>query len=386
MEVKTPVLTAQEHALGLKQYFDEGANRAQEIGNRGPLKLNKNGELEREILEAFEREGFYVFEGVVEPLELGDLRVEIDSLLERAPTGRYSRVDKFGRPAFGEGFKRGTYTFIKPLSDPWGGTDLLGGRHPVQMTQPLPSDDAPKETVHLIGGMCQIMKSGLRLYGHPSLLAVAEAINGKDFVPFNEAVFVKQPGLGGSVAWHQDGVTHWEAPNWDPGIHGFNFQVQLYDSTPANCLWVIPGSHRRGKADIKSMVAENDNSELLPEAIPMPCKAGDVTIANRQILHCSFANTSPDLRVAMTFGFHRRSSVLGARGALSQGADLVYDEKTVFERSRVIAVAIDARQQYFPNEKRYQYHPFIGLEDHYRWNEENYDKVIRDYNLQDLAI
>ena len=202
MEVKTPVLTAQEHALGLKQYFDAGAKRAQEIGNRGPLKLNKNGVLEQEILEAFEREGFYVFEGVVEPLELGDLRVEIDSLLERAPTGRYSRVDKFGRPAFGEGFKRGTYTFIKPLSDPWGGTDLLGGRHPVQMTQPLPADDAPKETVHLIGGMCQIMKSGLRLYGHPSLLAVAEAINGKDFVPFNEAVFVKQPGLGGSVAWH----------------------------------------------------------------------------------------------------------------------------------------------------------------------------------------
>ena len=88
----------------------------------------------------------------------------------------------------------------------------------------------------------------------------------------------------------------------------------------------------------------------------------------------------------MTFGFHRRSSVLGARGALSQGTDLVYDEKTVFERSRVIAVAIDARQQYFPNEKRYQYEPFVGLEDDYRWNQENYEKIIRDYNLQDLAI
>ena len=46
MEVKTPVVTAQEHALGLKRYFD-AEQRAQEIGNRGPLKLNKNGELER---------------------------------------------------------------------------------------------------------------------------------------------------------------------------------------------------------------------------------------------------------------------------------------------------------------------------------------------------
>ena len=88
----------------------------------------------------------------------------------------------------------------------------------------------------------------------------------------------------------------------------------------------------------------------------------------------------------MTFGFHRRSSVIGAHGALSQGADLFYDEQTVFERSRVIAVAIDARQQYFPKEKRYQYQPFIGLEDDYRWSPEIYERVIRDYNLQDLAI
>ena len=28
---------------------------------------------------------------------------------------------------------------------------------------------------------------------------------------------------GGAVAWHQDGVTYWESPDWDPGIHGFNF-------------------------------------------------------------------------------------------------------------------------------------------------------------------
>jgi hypothetical protein len=40
-------------------------------------------------------------------------------------------------------------------------------------------------------GMCQAMPSGLRLYGNPQLLAIAEAINGQDFVPFNDAIFVK---------------------------------------------------------------------------------------------------------------------------------------------------------------------------------------------------
>ena len=112
-------------------------------------------------------------------------------------------------------------------------------------------------------GVCQEMPSGLRLYGHPHLLAIAEAINGPDFVPYNDAVFVKQAGLGGSVAWHQDGVTHWNSPDWDPGIHGFNFQVQLYPTTPGNGLWIKPGTHRQGRLDIKRMVQENGGSELI---------------------------------------------------------------------------------------------------------------------------
>ena len=35
-----------------------------------------------------------------------------------------------------------------------------------------------------------MMDSNLRLYGHPEL-RVAEAINGADFVPFTDAVWVK---------------------------------------------------------------------------------------------------------------------------------------------------------------------------------------------------
>ena len=62
-----------------------------------------------------------------------------------------------------------------------------------------------------------------------------------------------------------------------------------------------------------------------------------------------------------------------------------YDEKTVFERSRVIAVAIDARQQYFPNEKRYQYEPFVGLEEDFVWSEQT-RPLLRDYNLRDIGI
>ena len=73
-------------------------------------------------------------------------------------------------------------------------------------------------------------------------------------------------------------------------------------TTAASALWVVPGSHHHGKADIKAMVAANGGSDMLPDAVPLVCGAGDVTIANRQIVHGSFANSSPDPRVSITFG------------------------------------------------------------------------------------
>lgn len=378
--------TMAEHAAGMLEYTREGERSARQIGNRGPLQFDANGKLHPDILAAYWETGFYVFEGVIDPGEVEALRAGTNEMIERAPVRRDAEVDSKGRPALGLDYARKPYTLIKPLSDPWGGTELLGGRHPSQMSQPAPSDDAPEEVVFLMYGMCQAMESGLRLYGHPQLLAVAESINGADFVPFNDAIFVKQAGVGGAVAWHQDGVTHWQSPKWDKGIHGFNFQVQLYASTPANCLWVVPGTHTQGRVDIKSLVAGNGGSERLPGAVPLTCQAGDVTLANRQLLHGSFANTSPHMRVSITFGFHRRTSVLGAKAALAVQGDEFYDEQRIFDRSAVIAVAIDARQQHFPAETPYRYQPFAGLEEEYGWNEANVERVIRDYNLKDLAI
>lgn len=378
--------TRAEHAADMLDYQRAGLRLVGQIGNRGPVRFDAQGKLDPEILAAYWKHGFYVFEGVVGGHEVDQLRADIADMLDRAPVRPGATVDAEGRPALGLDFARSSYTFIKPLSDPWGGTDKLNGRHPSRMTQPAPDRDAPEHVVYLMYGMCQAMPAGLRVYGHPALLAIAEAVNGTDFVPYNDAIFVKQPGLGGSVAWHQDGVTHWGSPDWDEGIHGFNFQVQLYPTTPANCLWVVPGTHKQGRVDIKRLVADNGGSDKLPGAVPLICAPGDVTIVNRQMLHGSFANTSPDLRVSLTFGFHRRASVLGQKGVLQVDADAVYDEQRIFDRSAVIPVAIDARRRQFPDETAFRYQPFVGLEDDFRFNDETYERVIRDYNTRDLAI
>ena len=376
-----------EHAAGMAAYQAAGERLAAEIGNRGPLRLTDDGLLHPEIQAAYWRHGYYIFEGVIDPAEVAALRADAQTMLARAPVGPEAKVNAQGQPALGLDYARLPYRFTKPLGDPWGGTQLLGGRHPAQMSQPKPDQGAPEHVVFLMYSMCQSMPSGLRLYGHPKLLAAAQSINGRDFVPFNDAIFVKQPGLGGSVAWHQDGVTHWNSPDWDEGIHGFNFQVQLYPTTLGNCLWVLPGSHKLGKADIKAMVAANGGSEQLPGAVPLVCEAGDVTMVNRQMVHGSFANTSPDLRISLTFGFHRRSSVIGQKAALSiEESRAVYDEQRIFDRSAVIQVAIDARHQAFPQEPVFRYQPFAGLEEQFRYTPETFDRVIRDYNTKDLAI
>ena len=56
------------------------------------------------------------------------------------------------------------------------------------------------------------------------------------------------------------------------------------------------------------------------------------------------------------------------------------------DRSAVIAVAIDARAQYYPNETPFSYKLFADKADDYRFNEETFDRVIRDYFNKDLAI
>lgn len=370
----------------MQDYVAQGERLALQLTNRGPLRLTDDGRLHPDIVASYRRHGCYVFENVIEKQEINELRAGIDQMLDRAPTSRGEQVDAHGNPSLDIEFSRDTYTWIAPLTDPVGGTNRNGGRHPAKMSEPTPPKEAPNEIIYMMFGMCQTMDAGLRVYGHPKLLAVAASLNGADFTPYNDAIFIKQPGLGGSVAWHQDGLTHWDTPAWDEDIHGFNFQVQLYPSTPANCLWVLPGTHKLGRVDIKSMVANNNGSDRLPGAVPLFCNAGDVTLVNRQLVHCSFANTSPDLRVSLTFGFHKRSSVLGAKGVLGSATKDPYDEARIFERSRVIAVAIDARAQHFPNEQRFVYQPFAGLESEYPYNSSTRQSVIHDYNLKDLGI
>ena len=46
------------------------------LGNRGPIRFNADGSLHDDILEAYWRYGFYVFEGVLKAQELADIEAD----------------------------------------------------------------------------------------------------------------------------------------------------------------------------------------------------------------------------------------------------------------------------------------------------------------------
>ncbi|MBT6277582.1 MAG: phytanoyl-CoA dioxygenase [Chromatiales bacterium] len=385
--MSTPALKKvdyRDNEAAMQAYRRAGEQKAHALDNRGPVRYTDVGEVHPDIIAAYWKYGFYVFEGVMGADELADIEADLRVIMDALPIHKGAKVDANGRPALGVNCEAPTLFWSKPLGDPFGGTAQANGRHPVKMTEPTPATSAPEDIVYLMLGTLQFSEALLRTYGHPDLLAVAAAINGDDFVPFADALFIKEPGLGASVAWHQDGTTHWDSPNWDQGIHGFNFMGQLYGCTPANGVWVVPGSHKLGKLDIKSRVAKA-GSERLPDAVPMVCAPGDFVMSNRQLLHGSFANTSEDWRVTINQGFHRRSSVEGVQGGGLHAAPAVYDATHINERSRIIGYAIDARQRRFPEEVPYHYKPFAQNKERYTWNAAA-KATMHDYNLLDMSI
>ncbi|HAO56122.1 MAG TPA: phytanoyl-CoA dioxygenase, partial [Gammaproteobacteria bacterium] len=179
-------LSADQHADAMSDYIADGTKRALALNNRSPIVFDDRGVLKKNILDAYWKYGFYIFESAVNTKELADLRQDVERVLNGAPSEPGSDTDRHGRLAVGSEFSRPSFSFATPLSDPIGGTKKNKGRHPVKMLDPEPAEGAPIWTISNLAGNLQIMDSCLRLYGHLDLLAVASAVLGPDFVAYNE--------------------------------------------------------------------------------------------------------------------------------------------------------------------------------------------------------
>eukprot|EP01048_Picozoa_sp_COSAG05_P025733 COSAG05_NODE_6687_length_920_cov_1.157125_1_plen_227_part_10 len=164
-------------------YVSDGLARGRCLGNRGALRLDGAGFLERDIVDSYHSTGFYVFEGVVAPAEVAEVLADFDELLTNAPSREGSTTDSTGKPSrFAE-----YYGFYTP---------------------PVVGESA---RVGMLSHPLMMLDSAVRLAGHPGILTIAAGINGADFVPMNESIFEKPAVVGEATVWHQDGRVHWTA-------------------------------------------------------------------------------------------------------------------------------------------------------------------------------
>ena len=133
-----------EHEAAMRDYRGAGTQRALELGNRGPLLLTADGRLQPDIVAAYEKAGFYVFTGVIASEELADIEADVIAMWDNAPVEKGAAIDRHGRPALAAGSQARTLSWVKPLSDPIGGTAVSHGRHPAKMIEPTAPGSSPR--------------------------------------------------------------------------------------------------------------------------------------------------------------------------------------------------------------------------------------------------
>jgi phytanoyl-CoA hydroxylase len=149
----------------------------------------------------------------------------------------------------------------------------------------------------------------VRLVADGRLLDLAEQFIGPDIALFASHYIAKPSRSGQAVLWHQDGA-FWPL---EP-MEVVSLWVALDDTDATNgCLRVVPGTHlwdlkpNRRSTDVANVLnAEIDvDPALIDEemAVDIALRAGDVEVHHPNIIHGSHANTSPHWRRGLTIRY-----------------------------------------------------------------------------------
>ncbi len=118
--------------------------------------------------------------------------------------------------------------------------------------------------------------ASLALLGSPEVLAAAESLCGRDFVPTYESMVFKMEGDGERIRWHQDAV-HARRHRV------FNLDLYLDPSRKgAGALWVVPGSQH---ARFDACALEATHGWDVPGAVEVEMEPGDILLHDTMVVH-----------------------------------------------------------------------------------------------------
>ncbi|PCC68480.1 Ectoine hydroxylase-related dioxygenase, phytanoyl-CoA dioxygenase (PhyH) family [Nannocystis exedens] len=213
-----------------------------------------------QVRAAYERDGFAVLRGVVDPDTIAEASAHLEWL-----TARYPELS------------------------------------PEHLHHPLMRDDA----------------FWTSLVTDPRLVDIAEGFLGPDIACFTAHYICKPARTGMAVLWHQDGA-YWQL---DP-MEALTVWLAIDETTAENgCLRMLPGSHRTPlqpielRSDVPNMLCSSlDARGIDPaRAVDITLRPGDVSIHHPQLIHGSEPNRSPTRRCGLDIGYIRTSTRVSNR-------------------------------------------------------------------------
>ncbi len=154
------------------------------------------------------------------------------------------------------------------------------------------------------------------LIAHPKILG-AYAELGFDEPKFGHGRIISKPPHSPPLFWHEDG-RFWNDPvSYTPQPIQSFLMIYLTDTTPENgCLRVIPGSHRK-RHPLHDLAPERHTEELATYATPdavgfqyaegeidVPVRAGDVVAGYANTFHAAHPNRSDERRTVLTMWYY----------------------------------------------------------------------------------
>ncbi len=142
----------------------------------------------------------------------------------------------------------------------------------------------------------------------PRILDVVADILGPNLLVWSVELFIKEPGDGTIVSWHQD-ITYSGMGETDEEVTAW---LALSDvSVEAGCMRFISGSHKGGIAPHADTFAEANllsrGQEIAGvdegKAVPGPLKPGEMSLHHGRTFHASAPNRSTDRRIGVAIRY-----------------------------------------------------------------------------------
>ena len=158
------------------------------------------------------------------------------------------------------------------------------------------------------------------LVRHSRLLDVVEGLVGGNILVYHLTCWVKEPGDGRFVSWHQDGTYF----SLEPYEHVTAWIPLSPATVETGCMMAIPGSHTIGQRDHTTEKSDRNllsNGQTIAaridedKAVPLEVPVGSISLHHTHLVHASNPNRGSDRRIGIGVSYIPDPCAIHWRGA-----------------------------------------------------------------------